>query len=171
MTSRPTENRANPLAVSAENATTKTIAGLVVPYGTRSLDMGGWVECFEPRAFAKSEGDGFPGVVCSWEHQTDQPPLGTTAAKTLRLTNTDKGTWLSHVEQRWAKVAVAEVQTSGVRSWVQDMVAAGAGPATVENALSVLRQVLALAVEDKRLARNPCAGVKARAGNIGHAAT
>jgi integrase len=41
------------------------------------------------------------------------------------------------------------------------MVAAGAGPATVENALSVLRQVLALAVEDKRLARNPCAGVKA----------
>jgi integrase len=37
---------------------------------------------------------------------------------------------------------------------------AGAGAATVENALSVLRQVLALAVEDKRLARNPCAGVK-----------
>lgn len=26
------------------------------------------------------------------------------------------------------------MQTSGARSWVQDMVAAGAGPATVENA-------------------------------------
>ena len=45
------------------------------------------------------------------------------------------------------------------------MVAAGAGAATVENALSVLRQVLALAVEDKRLARNPCAGVEALSGS------
>ena len=60
-----------------------------------------------------------------------------------------------------AHVAVAEVQTSAVRSWVQDIVTAGAGPATVENALSVLRQVLALAVEDRRLARNPGADVKA----------
>jgi integrase len=41
------------------------------------------------------------------------------------------------------------------------MVTASAGPATVENALSVLRQVLALAVEDGRLSRNPCAVVKA----------
>jgi integrase len=70
-------------------------------------------------------------------------------------------TWTSHVEARWAHVAVADVQTSAVRSWVQDMVIGGAGPATVENALSVLRQVLALAVEDRRLSRNPCAEVKA----------
>jgi integrase len=70
-------------------------------------------------------------------------------------------TWTSHVEPRWADVAVADVQTSAVRSWVQDMVTAGAGPATVENALSVLRQILALAVEDRRLSRNPCAEVKA----------
>ena len=33
--------------------------------------------------------------------------------------------------------------------------------ATVENALSVLRQVLELTVEDRRLSRNPCVGVKA----------
>lgn len=65
------------------------------------------------------------------------------------------------MEPRWAHVAVADVQTSAVRSWVQDMVTADAGPATVENALSVLRQVLALAVEDRRLMRNPCADVKA----------
>jgi integrase len=31
----------------------------------------------------------------------------------------------------------------------------------VENALSVLRQILELAIEDKRLSRNPCVGVKA----------
>lgn len=65
------------------------------------------------------------------------------------------------MEPRWADVAVADVQTSAVRSWAQDMVTASAGPATVENALSVLRQVLALAVEDRRLSRNPCADVKA----------
>jgi hypothetical protein len=52
-------------------------------------------------------------------------------------------TWTSHVESRWAYIAVADVQTSAVRSWVQDTVTAGAGPATVENALSVLRQILA----------------------------
>ena len=40
------------------------------------------------------------------------------------------------------------------------MVAAGSGPATVENALSVLHLILELAVEDRRLPRNPCAGVK-----------
>ena len=71
----------------------------------------------------------------------------------------------SHVEPRWARTAIADVQTSAVRSWVQDMVTAGAGPATVENALSVLRQILALAVEDRRLSRNPCADVKSRVGN------
>ena len=36
-------------------------------------------------------------------------------------------TWTCHVELRWAHVAVADVQTSAVRSWVQDMVTAGAG--------------------------------------------
>jgi integrase len=70
-------------------------------------------------------------------------------------------TWTAHVAPRWSSVAAADVQTSDVRSWVQDMTAAGAGAATVENALSVLRQILAMAVEDRRIARNPCAGVKA----------
>jgi site-specific recombinase XerC len=41
------------------------------------------------------------------------------------------------------------------------MVVEGAGAATVENALSVLRQILELAVKEKRLSRNPCIGVKA----------
>jgi integrase len=87
--------------------------------------------------------------------------LGTQGHLKATTVATRKYTWSAHVEQPWYQVALADVQTSGVRSWVQDMVAAGAGPATVENALSVLRQILAPAVEDKRLARNPCAGVKA----------
>jgi len=70
-------------------------------------------------------------------------------------------TWSAHVEPRWANIAVVDVETSAVRSWVHELVEAGAGPATIENAMSVLRQILALAVEDKRLSRNPCDGVKA----------
>jgi integrase len=40
------------------------------------------------------------------------------------------------------------------------MVAEGTGTPIIENAFGVLRQVLGAAVEDNRLARNPCDGVK-----------
>ena len=69
--------------------------------------------------------------------------------------------WKAHVKPRWGKVFVNEIQTSAVRSWVQDMRDAGAKPATIENALGMLRMILELAVEDRRLSRNPCHGVKA----------
>jgi integrase len=70
-------------------------------------------------------------------------------------------TWKTHVRDRWGAVAVAQVQTSAVRAWVAELVNHGANPATVENALGVLRMTLDLAVEDRRLPRNPCTGVKA----------
>ncbi|SHU44869.1 phage integrase [Mycobacteroides abscessus subsp. abscessus] len=75
--------------------------------------------------------------------------------------------WTVHVQDRWHDVAVADVQTSAVRAWVGDMHrpekdgGSGAAAATIENALGVLRMVLALAVEDKRIPHNPCDGVKA----------
>ena len=68
--------------------------------------------------------------------------------------------WSGYVESRWSSVLVADVQTSDIRSWVQELAVGGAKPATIENALSVLRQILEMAVEDKRISRNPCAGVK-----------
>jgi integrase len=71
--------------------------------------------------------------------------------------------WAVHVRDTWAETAVAEVQTSAVRAWVADLAAAGAAAPTIENALGVLRMILALAVEDKRIPRNPCDGVKAPA--------
>ncbi|WP_236746607.1 tyrosine-type recombinase/integrase [Mycobacteroides abscessus] len=64
-------------------------------------------------------------------------------------------------------MTVADVQTSAVRAWVGDLHrpekdgGSGAAAATIENALGVLRMVLALAVEDKRIPHNPCDGVKA----------
>lgn len=69
--------------------------------------------------------------------------------------------WSVHVKERWENVAVADVQTSGVRAWVDELREGGAAAPTIENALGVLRMVLALAVEDKRILRNPCVGVKA----------
>jgi integrase len=69
--------------------------------------------------------------------------------------------WSGYVEDRWASVAAADVHTSDIRAWVQELAAAGAKPATIENALSVLRQILEMAVDDRRIPRNPCTGVKA----------
>jgi integrase len=68
--------------------------------------------------------------------------------------------WAVHVHARWQDIAVAEVQTSAVRAWVTELAEGSAAP-TIENALGVLRMVLTLAVEDKRIPRNPCDGVKA----------
>ncbi|NOP97915.1 tyrosine-type recombinase/integrase [Mycolicibacterium fortuitum] len=68
--------------------------------------------------------------------------------------------WAVHVRDRWQDVPVAEVQSSAVRAWVNELAEGSAAP-TIENALGVLRMVLALAVEDKRIPRNPCDGVKA----------
>ena len=69
--------------------------------------------------------------------------------------------WASHVRDIWEDTPVAEVQTTAVRAWVGDLVAAGSAAATIENALGVLRMVLAVAVEDRRIPRNPCDAVKA----------
>ena len=76
---------------------------------------------------------------------------------------TRASTWTTHVRDVWEATPVSEVQTSAVRAWVGELAAAGAAAATIENALGVLRMVLAVAVEDRRIPRNPCDGVKAPA--------
>jgi hypothetical protein len=55
-------------------------------------------------------------------------------------------TWSVHVDPRWASFAAADVHTSDIKRWVQELVTAETGPAMVENASSVLRQILAMAV-------------------------
>ncbi|WP_280254683.1 tyrosine-type recombinase/integrase [Nocardia wallacei] len=69
-------------------------------------------------------------------------------------------TWGLHVEPRWGGVEVRDVRTSDVRAWVAEMVAAGAGVPTIENAVGVLRMICGAAVEDRQIVRNPCTGVK-----------
>jgi integrase len=73
---------------------------------------------------------------------------------------TRRSTWDSRVEPRWGDVPVIDVKTTAVRAWVSKMVADEVGAPTIENAFGVLRQVLGAALEDKRIPRNPCDGVK-----------
>jgi integrase len=70
------------------------------------------------------------------------------------------------VQARWGTTEVGKVRTAHVRSWVAQMVADGVGVESIENAYSCLRQVMATAVEDRRIAVNPCDKVKLpRRGN------
>lgn len=71
-----------------------------------------------------------------------------------------RSVWNSRVEPRWGDTLISEVRTAAVRAWVASMVTDGAGTPIIENAFGLLRQVLGAAVEDNRLARNPCTGVK-----------
>src|SRR5262249_55952108 len=57
-------------------------------------------------------------------------------------------------------VPVVDVKTSAVRAWVAKMRADGVGAPTIENAFGLLRQVLGAAIEDRRIPRNPCEGVR-----------
>ena len=91
-------------------------------------------------------------VYASWS--ASQSHIARTTAATRRYT------WDSRVAPHWADVAVVDVKTAAVRAWVSKMVADDAGVPTIENAFGLLRQVLGAAVEDRRIPRNPCEGVR-----------
>jgi site-specific recombinase XerC len=52
------------------------------------------------------------------------------------------------------------MKTSAIRAWVAKMAGDEVGAPTIENAFGLLRQVLGAAVEDRRIPRNPCEGVR-----------
>jgi integrase len=74
---------------------------------------------------------------------------------------TRQWTWGAHVSGKWGGAQITKVDPPSVKAWVADMKEAGTGVPTIENALGVLRMVMADAVSDNRLLRNPCDGVKA----------
>jgi integrase len=80
-------------------------------------------------------------------------------AETTRATR--QHTWRAHVSDKWGNFQVTKVSPPDVKAWVADLVDAGRGVPTIENALGVLRMVLSDAVEDGRLIRNPCEGINA----------
>ena len=61
---------------------------------------------------------------------------------------------------RWGTVAVADVDTLAVETWVAALSTKSGGTATVLRAHGVLSGILADAVKGERLAANPCKGIE-----------
>lgn len=74
----------HPVELRAGGTTTGlgVLTGLIV-FNKRSVDLGGFVEVVDPKAFNKSLADRVP-VMARFNHNSNMP-LGTTAAGTLRL--------------------------------------------------------------------------------------
>ena len=68
--------------------------------------------------------------------------------------------WRVHVQPRWGKVPVADVDLLSVEAWITAWSTKGAGATTVLRAHGVLSGILADAVKGKRLAANPAKGVE-----------
>lgn len=73
----------------------------------------------------------------------------------------DLGIVRNHLVPRFGAVPLSKITTADVRAWVASMTAAGdRSPATVRKAGQVLSKVMAGAVADGLIARNPCEGVR-----------
>lgn len=65
----------------------------------------------------------------------------------------------THVLPRWATTRLGDITHAEVQAWVSALVASGLAPASVHKVHRVLSMLLALAVKDGRLARNPAVGI------------
>lgn len=83
---------------------------------------------------------------------TQKPPR--LKASTYRVT---ESTWRMHVLPKWGKRQVASIRKSEISEWLSGI---EAGPSTKRRAHLCLSQILAMAVDDGCIARNPAAGVK-----------
>jgi HK97 family phage prohead protease len=90
------------------------IYGYAAAFGKLSRKLGGFVEQVDPGCFNESRADGWPDVVCRYNHK-DDALLGTTYARTLRLA-TDKTGLAYEVEPPQARADVLEyVQRGDIR--------------------------------------------------------
>ena len=71
------ETKGSPIEVRSRDA--RTIGGYAAVFNKRSVNLGGFHETLDPRVFNKSRTDGFPGVICRFNHSDDMV-LGTTRA-------------------------------------------------------------------------------------------
>jgi HK97 family phage prohead protease len=71
-------------AEEARDGVPKRIGGYAAKFSTYSRDLGHFVEEVQPAFFNKSRGDGWPDVICRFNHE-DTQLLGTVAGRTLEL--------------------------------------------------------------------------------------
>jgi HK97 family phage prohead protease len=111
--SRPIELRATPGVVQLRRGDSgrggARIGGYAAVFNKRSRDLGGFVEVIAPGAFNRSRGNGWPNVLCRYEH-TDL--IGTSAAGTLTLSIDSRGL-LYEVEPPRARADVVELVERG----------------------------------------------------------
>lgn len=74
----------------------RRIGGYAAKFNAYSRDLGEFVEQVDPAFFNRSKGNGWPGVICRFNHDTAQL-LGTIAGRTLGL-NIDRDGLLYEVE-------------------------------------------------------------------------
>lgn len=108
------ERRYTSVPVDIRAAEGRTIGGYAAVFNRLSENLGGFVEQVSPATFNKSRGDDWPGVVARFDHE-NAFLLGTSAARTLRLSVDDMGL-LYEVDPPKARQDIVElVQRGDVR--------------------------------------------------------
>jgi HK97 family phage prohead protease len=103
-----------PPEIRSQDNKATTIFGYAAAFGKLSRKLGGFVEQVDPAAFTEMKTQGWPDVVCRYNHRDDWL-LGTTYARTLRLATDDIGL-VYEVEPPQARADVLEyVQRGDVR--------------------------------------------------------
>lgn len=79
------ERRYTPSPVESRvRADSRTLGGYAAVFNRASQNLGGFVERVDPAFFNKARGDGWPDVLCRYNHD-DNMLLGTSGGGTLRL--------------------------------------------------------------------------------------
>ncbi len=78
------------------------IAGYASVFGKKSRNLGGFVEQIDRRAFDQPMVNGWPGVICRYNHD-DNYLLGTTQGNTLSLRVDDTGLWYDVIPPSFRK--------------------------------------------------------------------
>lgn len=71
-----------------------------------------------------------------------------------------RGIVRTHIEPRWGTYRLSSVATSDVAAWVGELSAGGLSASTVRHIHRVFSLIMAMAVQDGRIARNPATGVR-----------
>jgi len=100
-----------PEARQAESGGPSHIYGYAAAFGKLSRKLGGFVEQVDPGAFNECRANGWPDIVCRYNHHDDQL-LGTTWARTLTLATDETGLAYDVVPPQ-ARADVLEYVTRG----------------------------------------------------------
>lgn len=133
----------NRLVTAPQTFATKADAGRYLDRVRTDMGKGRWV-------------DPGSGAVAfreyAWRWLEERPGL---RPRTVELY---EGLLRLHIEPTFGEVALNRITPAGVRSWHASLSAAAhPGPSTVAKAYRLLRSILATAVDDELIAKNPCA--------------